>query len=283
MYILRRKTPYIIPDVLDANTYCISENVDIFKKTINQELNFLNSVVNKGYDDLFKPESIDLLRNIYYITYEEDDYLKLLAFKYHNKYRMENIVTKMTFPSIKAKDYEKCFIYENQLYQICYKVAVPIDYKIDNNKIYSKDEIEKMIKSHECVIIEKKKKEIDNLDFEKENYEVNFDDNGYHLSQFINNNLELFCNYLQKYISKGSHYENLRQYVSCLMDAIDEFLRLYSESSNIGYSDIIDLKIIELCNNWFNQNNIEDEIEKIEKKINQTLKENAMIKVKGRR
>ena len=133
------------------------EILEIFKKTLNEYINIINSLLNKDLKQLSDDEFYDLLQKVYSISLTEEDYLKILSKRNHKKYKkFIEIGTFMTFQDTHTEGYGASSIYFNQLYQIKYIIAITEDAKIESNSILSKDDIKQMVEDKSIVLISRK-------------------------------------------------------------------------------------------------------------------------------
>lgn len=267
---LERITISLVEDVLANNSYASKEvNTDIFKTKIKAYINALKEVVESDFDKLTDKELYELLSKIYVITLDERDYLKMLS-TYNNNYYtfILRMPTTMTFTSRATEGYGKSFDWWDQLYQIYYLVATSDTFEFDYNKIYSKEEIKKLLSDKSIIILKQEEEAIDgNQNFVKESYEpiptldIDIKSYGDNISQFVLNNYSLFGQLLRKKFTKKNVLKDVKIIMGDLNDEIQEIF------SNAQSKEQVYSSIAIMCKEWFESSEEREKYQVIKKRI----------------
>ena len=247
----------------------IEENVETFKTKIQEYINILKELVESDLDKLNDKKLYELLSNIYDITLDEEDYLKMFS-KYNNKKYtfIHRIPTTMTLTRRTAQGHGRSFDWWNQLYQVYYLVATSDTFEFDYNKTYSKEEIKKIISDKSIVILKQEEVAINgNQNFVKESYEPiptldidikNYSDN---MSQFILNNYSLFGELLRKKFTKHTVLKDVKK----IIDDLNQDMQVIFSTAQLKEQLYSDIAII--CKEWFESSAERKDYQVIQKKL----------------
>ena len=246
------------------------ENAEEFKRKVKNYISTIKEIVEADFDKLTDKELFELLTNVYNIYLDDKDYLEILSKSYNKEYtHFYRIPTTLAFYDTKQEGHGNNFSWWPQLYQIYYNVVATNDVDFDCNKIYTKDEIKEMVDTKNIVILKQESEEImDNQEFEKEEYEelpildIDINDYGNNISQFIINNYQLFGELLRKKFTKKNVLNDMKKLINDLKDDINAIF--YYANSN----DTINYNIARICKEWFDTSNDKKEYESLQKKLN---------------
>lgn len=246
------------------------ENAEEFKRKVKNYISTIKEIVEADFDKLTDKELFELLTNVYNIYLDDKDYLEILSKSYNKEYtHFYRIPTTLAFYDTKQEGHGNNFSWWPQLYQIYYNVVATNDVDFDCNKIYTKDEIKEMVDTKNIVILKQESEEImDNQEFEKEEYEelpildIDINDYGNNISQFIINNYQLFGELLRKKFIKKNVLNDMKKLINDLKDDINAIF--YYANSN----DTINYNIARICKEWFDTSSDKEEYESLQKKLN---------------
>lgn len=260
---------------LIENTYAYigrasnKENAEEFKRQIQKYISALKEIVEANFDKLSDKDLYELLTKIYDIYLDEDDYLKMIS-KYNNKQYtfFHRIPTTITFYDTATEGHGRDFSWWQQLYQVYYIAATSDDMEFDYNKIYSKEEIKKMLHDKIIVILKKESKPIgDNPKFKQEKFEampildIDIKDYGDNMSKFVLNNFHLFGELLREEFTRRKVLKDMREFISILNKEIQD---VYSDAQS---NDYIYSGIARICKDWFESSEEKKEYQSIQKKL----------------
>lgn len=245
------------------------ENAEAFKNEVKNYISTIKEIVEADFDGLTDKELSELLTKVYNIYLDDKDYLEILSKRYNKEYtHFYRIPTTLTFYDTKQEGQGINFSWWPQLYQIYYNVVATNDVNFDCNKIYTKDEIKEMVDTKDIVILKQESEEImDNQEFEKEEYEelsildIDINDYGNNISQFIINNYQLFGEILRKKFTKKNVLNDMKKLINDLEDDINAIF--YYANSN----DTLNYNISRICKEWFDTSNDKKEYEFLQKKL----------------
>jgi len=129
------------------NTTSYRVNLEIFKEEVEKHIQKIKRVLDiDDIDKLSDDNFYKLLVDTYYITLDVEDYLKLLSKKNHKNYIANlEIPTNMTFTDTATEGRGRSFDYWEQLYQVVYDAFISSDMDYDFNKVYTREEVEKLV------------------------------------------------------------------------------------------------------------------------------------------
>lgn len=229
------------------------ENLETFKTKIREYINILKEVVESDFDKLTDKELYELLSKIYVITLDKEDYLKMLS-KYNNRqYKtIYRIPTTMTFSGITTEGHGRNFDWWYQLYQVYYLAAISDTFKFDYNKTYSKEEIKKLLSDKSIVILKQEEEAIiGNQNFVKDDYEaiptldIDIENYGDNISQFVLNNYNLFGKILRKKFTKKVVLKDIKNIIGDLNEELQDIF------STIQFKEPLYSDVIIACKEWY--------------------------------
>lgn len=245
----------------------ISDNeiLDMFKKEINNNLNFINSLLNTDLKKMSNEDYYNLIKNIYNISLEDKDYLKIISKKMNkNCVRFSTINTTMTFTGIATEGRGRSFDHWDQLYQIKYDVAEFEDCKLKFNETLSKDKLRKMLDKKKIILIERHTVPIgDEPDFieeKEEEFPVTWKCRGYEIENSEKEEFDIIVDLIRKKITKKRILEDLKGYIEELKDEINYAISFNCESDYPFYN------ISKLCNEWYNSSEEKEKLKELYKK-----------------
>ena len=244
------------------------ENAEEFKTQIKKYISILKEVIESDFDKLDDKALYELLTKIYDIRIDEKDYLNILS-KYNNKKytRFCTLPTSITFYDTKTEGRgTNHFDFWEQLYQVCYVVAISDDFKYDYNKTYSKEEIKKFITDKSIIILKEKSRDIDDsLCPVKEEYEVipslRIDIYDYGHNKFILNNLNLLGDILREKFTKKKVLKDVRKTIN---DLNDEMKSIFDDTQ---LNDYYYSGIAKVCKEWYGSSEEKAEYEELQKQV----------------
>lgn len=247
------------------------ENSETFKEQVKKYIDTIDNLVNADFSKLSDEEFYDLLCKIYNISLEEKDFLEIISKRNNDKYdRFVEIGTYMTFSSTNTEGKGKNFSWWEQLYQIRYIVAVAEGcWNIDNDSIFSKEDIKNMIDDKSIVIIAKKDKPLNSKpNFKSEDVQnfplmnLNFSNSlfGMYGSIHKDENFSVVVSMLRKRFTKRRILKDMRDYVEELQCQIDRVL--FKNSDDYAYNEIA-----KLCGEWFEVSEEKQTYSRLVKKI----------------
>ena len=253
-----------------------SENAEVFKSQIKDYIKILNKIVETDFNKLSGKDLYELLCTIYSISPSTDDFLKMISKQNNNEFtRIHRIPTTMTYFERKTENHGGRFDYWNQPYQVYFLIAASDKFEIDFNKIYSKDEIKKMLTDKIIVILKKEEKEIENINDSKyEDYEImpilniEVENNGSDIYNFILNDYDLFEKLLKDKFTKCTVLKDAQELINDLEEDI-RGIYVDAEANTPLYSDTA-----KVCRNWFESSSYKIEFQKIKKQINKRASKN---------
>ena len=251
---------------VDGNT---EENLKIFKELLRDYIIKLKKIVESDFDKLFDQELYTILNDVYDIQLDQNDYLFMLS-KYNGKRYVDfNLLpTTMFFKSVKSEGHGKSLDMWEQLYQVCYLVAISDTFECDYNKIYSKEEIKELVDNKTIILLKRKDKEADYYgSFAQGDYEqiptlgIDVSDYTDNLNQFVLDNFNLFGELLRKKFTKARVLKDIKEIIEefdCdINDVFDEI-----DSDDLDYSDIA-----RVCKEWYDSSEEKEDYQGIQKKL----------------
>ena len=246
------------------------ENAAIFKTRLQQYIYILKEVVESDFDKITDKELFELLSKVYSISFNEDDYLNMLSKLNDKQYTfIHSIPTAMTFTDIATEGHGRNFDWWNQLYQVYYLAAASETFKIDYNKIYSKEEIKKLVADKDIVLLEREEEAInDSINFTPEEYEpittlgINIESCGNNISKFALDNYSLIGALLREKFTKKIVLKDIKKMFD---DLTEEMQVIFSDAQS---SDPNYCETARICKEWFASS--EDKI--VYQSIQKTLK-----------
>ena len=246
------------------------ENAFQFEREVKNYISTIKEIVEIDFSRLTDRELYELLTKIYNISLDDKDYLEILSKRYNKEYtHFYRIPTTFTFYDIKQEGHGTNFSWWQQLYQIYYNVAATGDVNFDYNKIYNKEEIKELVDSNNIILLKQESEEIiDNQEFPKEEYEelavlnIDINDYGNNISQFIINNYQLFGKLLRENFPKKKVLSDMKKLINDLQDDMD-VLFYYVNSIDILYYNMA-----RICKEWFDTSDDKKEYETLQKKLN---------------
>ena len=242
-------------------------NVEKFKTELQKYIKILNKVIDSAFDKLTDKELYELLSEVYGISLDEEDYLKMLSMYNNKKYTfVYRIPTTMTFNGTVNEGHGRNFDCWKQLHQIYYFAAVSDMFKFDNNKIYSKEEIKKNVSDKSIILLKQEAEAIDdNINFISEEFEqipsLDIDINSYsdNISKFVLDNYSLFGLLLRKRFTKSIVLNDMRKMLNVITEEIQD---VFSEikSNDPDYSETA-----RLCKEWYDTSTEKVEYQGIQK------------------
>ena len=260
---------------LIENTYAYTgrvsnkENAEEFKRQIQKYISALKEIVEANFDTLSDKDLYKLLTKVYDIYLDKEDYLKIIS-KYNNKQytSFHRIPTTITFYDTAKEGHGKNFSWWKQLYQVYYIAATSDDIEFDYNKIYSKEEIKKMLYVKNIVILQKETEPIeDNPNFKQEKFEplpildIDIKDYGNNMSQFVLNNFYLFGEVLREKFTRRKVLKDMKEFIEILNKEIKD---VYSDAQSNEY---IYSGIARICKDWFESSEEKKEYQSLQKKL----------------
>lgn len=225
------------------------ENAQKFKLYLKTIISDIKEVMDADFNLLSDQELYILLNKIYNISFDEDDYLKMLSEKYKKNYVCStNIATTMTFQGIKTEGQGKTFDYWSQLFQVHFKIIATQDVKI-TDKPFTKNELKKLIENKSILILSEYEIPIEEITFEKEEYE-NFP--LLETSTWIDN-VRCYGKLLRQHISKKDVLKDLR----ILLYELEIELNSVFQGENATCVDYPE--IAGLCKEWFDKSEVKKE------------------------
>ena len=266
MYIENEKI-WLSDDIFDE-VFLISDDeiLNTFKERIKNHLNIINNLLNSDLEKMSNEEYYNLIKNIYNISLEDEDYLKIISKKMNKKCtRFSTINTTMTFTDVATEGRGRSFDYWDQLYQIKYEVAEFKDCKLKFNETLPKDKLRKMIDKKKIILIEMNTIPIDDEpNFIKEDIEefpIQKKFRGYEIENSEKEEFDIIVNLLKKEITKKKLLKDIKSYINELKDEIKYAISLVSVSHNPYYN------ISKLCNEWYNSSEEKEELKELSKKV----------------
>lgn len=243
-------------------------NFKTFKEEIEKHLNIIKRVLDSDIDKLTDDEFFNLLMGTYSITLDTEDYLKLLSKKYHKKYIfVGEIPTTMTFTGRATEGHGRSFSWWPQLYQVGYDAAISRDMDYEYNKVYTKEEVNKLVSDKSVVLLTENHKPVDNIDFKEETFtpfSINdkFNIDGNTLSGFTLNNYNLYIKYLKRKFTKKKILMDIKKYAIDLQKDIDSVTKLSNQNDSL-YSELT-----KLCNDWYESSEAKNKFLLLQRKLN---------------
>lgn len=254
------------------------ENAEMFKIEMQKCIEIIDKLINLDFKKLSNREFYELLKQIYSIRLDEDDYLKMVSKKNGKKYsEIYNIPTTMTFKSMVTEGHGRDFSWYEDLFQTYFDVAISDDLKSRrfqngryNLKPFTKQEIKQMLEDKDIVIFMENDKVIyksDLEEFESEEYEkfpsLNIECKGYtdNFFKFIEDNFDLFAELLRRKFTKKRILKDMKEYLKELQWDLEEILDDVN-SNDKNYSGIS-----KICENWYNTSGIKEKHEDIKNKL----------------
>ena len=250
------------------------KNAEEFKKEVKGIISTINEIVEVDFDNSTDKELYELLTKVYNIYLDDKDYLEILS-KINNKQYTHyyRIPTTITFYGTKQEGHGNNFSWWQQLYQVYYNVVATSDVNFDCNKIYTKDEMKEMVETKNIVILKQETAEItDYPEFEKEEYEdlpilnIDINDYGNNLPEFIINNYQLFGELLRKKFTKQKVLKDMKKSINDLQYDINVLFN-YANPNDTVY-DTVYSNIARICKEWFDTSSDKEEYESLQKKLN---------------
>ncbi len=251
--------------------YSFEEQAEEFKKQINEYIKMLKNIYNKlsNFNNLSNEDFYELLCKLYYIQFEEKDYLKMLS-KLNNKQYIGiyEIPTSMTFNGIATEKFGRNFDWWKQLYQVYFVVAGSTQFNFNYGKVYSKKDVKELLANKDIVIFKETTKRIsNNVNFPKQKYEsfvaldVNLENLDDYSSKFIQDNFNLFSEMLRNAFTKKKVLKDLRRFILELNEEIRKVLS-YSKSKKFMY-----YTTATICKEWYNSSEEKNDFQVIQKKL----------------
>lgn len=253
-----------------------SENTEIFKAKFKTYISTLKNVIESDIDKLTDKELYKLLEKIYSISFDGEDYLEVLSKCNNKQYTyIHKIPTKMIFTDVKNKEHDGVFDWWNQIYQIHLFAATSDQFKFNDDKMYSIEEINELLSSGDIVILNYRAKAIDNnKEFVQDNYEstspldIEIMNHNNDMSKFISNNSSLFGELLRKRCTKKSILKDVGEFVNDLNREI-KYVFLDSQAEDPYYSETA-----KMCKEWFESSDAKIEYQNIQKTLKLTKRNN---------
>ena len=205
-------------------------NADVFRSIISDSIDVINKIIDIDFDSLTIEELYQLLKQLYDISFYQDDCLEILSREFKRKYEnIINIKTTMAFEDIETKGYGDNLEWWFQKYQIYLTAAVASD--VDQSifkTVQSKDHINKMLANNDIVILnESTVTKEDNLHFEEESYErfpqldIDFDTCRDDITYFAENNIKIIEDVIRMTFTKKKVMNDLMKVINSLQGDID--------------------------------------------------------------
>lgn len=229
------------------------EIIERFKIIVNEYFNIINKLLEVDIDDLSDEDFYKLLTKFYDINLDSDDYLEILSQYNDKKYVNYGIIpTNMTFYDIVSEGHGKNFSWWEEELQACYHVAYSDNFKIDMDRLYTKDEIKELVSNKEIVILKEEDIPLtynDNFTYDKYEFipSLNIDISYYsnNMSQFLINNFNLFGKILRKNFTNKKILSDIKKSMYVFKKEIEEVI-LYLKSDKL-----INSQVGIACENWF--------------------------------
>lgn len=254
------------------------ENAEMFKIEIQKYIEIIDKLINLDFKKLSNREFYELLKQIYSIRLDENDYLKMISKKNGKKYSdIYNIPTTMTFKSMVTEGHGRDFSWYEDLFQTYFDVAISDDLKNRrfqngryNLKPFTKQEIKQMLEDKDIVIFMENDRVIYKSDLEEFNAEeykkfpsLNIECKWYtgNYFKFIEDNFDLFAELLRRKFTKKKILKDMKEYLKELECDIDNIF------NNVNSRDKYYSGISKICENWYNTSGIKEKHEDIIKTL----------------
>lgn len=223
----------------------VGENVETFKREVKKYIKMINVLVNTDFKKLSDEEFYTLISKAYYISLDEEDYLKIISKRYNKKFnRFVEIGTHMTFTGLTSEGRGRNFDWWRQLYQLRYIVAVAEDFNIKEDANFSKNDISQMIKDKNIVIVKSTTKSLNGkLNFKKEkvkNFPI------INLDICEEENFPIVISMLRRKFTKKRVLKDMKEYIieleKDINDVLHDIIKDYDHEETSR-----------LCNEWFTQ------------------------------
>ena len=264
------KKPNLLEDTYDyIDMKNINASLNAFQRQVESYMNILNEIIDADFDNLTDHELYELLTKVYDIFLEEEDYLKMLSSYNHKNYIFSHkIETTIITYNLQADDESSPL----EIYQVYYTVAVASGFRFRASKKYSQEELKKLIDSKKIVILGQELISIVN-DQDLTNKEsnllptlnINIRNRSSNMSEFVNNNFELFGELLRKKFPKRIVLKDMQQIVKNLSEQIQKIL------AERNSEDYLFKELGIMCHKWFTTNKSK-EYQNIKRRLRPTRK-----------
>ena len=266
--ILARNRERLSEDVLSLIGTSDEEDIlETFKKKLQEEIDYVNKLINTDYDKLSNVDFYYLIRDLYSITLTERDFLNFISKKRNKEYTYFKIIpTTMVFNDYKSEGKGKNFSYWKQPYQIFVDVALAEDANIDSKKNYSSIDIKNMYDKNKITVLEYDSIELEEYisDIEElEEYPAPelklaksiIPDNDDYKEEF-----DFYISALRRKLTKKFVLNDLYKYVEDLNEELYNIFLFSSMSYGYGL-------LSNRCKEWFKTTSIGDELNGITKRL----------------
>ena len=259
----------VLTDRTFVDVYSSKEQTEEFKKQVREYLCLLKDIIKCDFSKLNDKEFYAMLCRFYSIDLEERDYLEMLS-KHNNKryINLYKIPTTMTFKNIKAEGYRKGFDWWEQIYQVYYTVMASEHFIFDYEKVYSKEDIKKLLFTKDIVILKEYTEELDDsIPFAKQKYEemysldIDLENDGDNMSKFVLENFDLFGNLLRKKFTKKVVLKDIRKFLIEFNDEIQEIFSVLNDKDSRHYETAL------MCYQWYNLSKEKEDFQNMKRSL----------------
>lgn len=240
----------------DSNDMNEEEIANKFVSIIKDKIDLFNTVMNLDLKSVDNKKLYSILNEIYQLDLTVTDLLSILSKKngvYYNRTTL--LPTTMVIESDKNK-------------QVFLNAALSSNTYKKKYKVYSVAEINKMIIDKQIVVFFEEFLNIDDIDFEKEEYEyipsVSINKSkklGYDVDDFVKDNLDLFSELFKKNIDKRIILNDLKTMMLDLREQVNDFLA-FAKDSDEEYS-----KLASICKKKYDSSKEKVKYKNIQKKL----------------
>ena len=245
-------------------------NADIFKTELEEYIRKIKELVDSDFEAISDKKFFDLLSNIYDITLEEEDYLEMFSRLYNRDYSYATeLKTDMIYKDRADEGHAKDYSWWQQLYQASYYVAIDSDCELDDNKVYTRDELLELSDKHSIVLMHENSDELDDLSglSETEEYnplrtaDVRIESYSNNITQFALEHFDVFAQILREKYTRKVVIQDLINYMNLLVYDINQVINS-AESKSKDYSGIG-----KLCKEWYLTSGVKEEVASLQRKL----------------